>query len=111
MRGTSQRVGAECTFLPCFAPSQGGVPECRCVEHLSEVALSVRPLALPPTQGGVPECRFVELLSELVLSVLSLAFSHLLREVPLSVGAGNPSARCRSVYVPSLFRTFSGRCP
>ena len=62
MRGTSQRVGAECAFLRSF---QGGVPECRCVELLSELALSVR----------------------------SFAVSHLLREV--SLGAWNISARWR----------------
>ena len=95
-----------------FRTFSGRCPcECRCVEHLSEVALSVRSLALPPSQGGVPERRSVELLSELALSVLSLAFSNLLREVPLSVGAGNPSARCRSAHVPSLFRTCSGGVP
>ena len=41
MRGTSQRVGAECKFLRLIAPSQGGVPECRSAELLSEFALSV----------------------------------------------------------------------
>ena len=109
MRGTSQRVGAECTFLRFFALSQGGVPECRCVELLSEPALRVR----------------------------SFAISHLLREVSLSVGAWNVSAswRCTllrffapsqggvsecgcvgllsglALSVPSLFRTLSGRGP
>ena len=67
MRGISQRVGAECTSLRCFAPSQGGVRECRCVELLSELALSVR----------------------------SFALSHLLREVSLRVGAWNFSASWR----------------
>ena len=55
MRGTSQQVGVE------------GVPEFRCVELLSEWALSVR----------------------------SSALSHLLREVSLSVGAWNFSASWR----------------
>ena len=111
MRGTSQRVGAECTFLRFFALSQGGVPECRCVEFLSEPAPSVRSFAIShllrevslsvgsqrvgaectllpffaPSQGGVSGC--MDLLSELVLSVRSFAFSHLLRGVSLSVGA------------------------
>ena len=85
-------------------------PECRYVERLSgevlltevslgrsvgllrEVVLSVRSLS-PPSQGGVPECRSVELLSEVVLSVRSSAFSHRLREVSLSVGPWNFSAK------------------
>ena len=123
VRGTPQRGGAECTFLSfiSFAPSQGGVPECRSVELLSEVVPSARPQFFapshrgvrecrsvevslsvgqrggaeffPPSQGGVPECQSVEFLSDVVLRARSLVFSHRLREVSLSVGRWNFLAR------------------
>ena len=97
VRGTPQRGGAECTFLSfiSFAPSQGGVPECRSVElarpqffapsqggvrecRSVEVSLSVGQRGgaefFPPSQGGVPECQSVEFLSDVVLRARSLVF-------------------------------------
>ena len=64
------------------------------VAVLSESAVEI---VHHPARGGqqLREVPFLELLSDVVLLVHSFAFSRLLREVSLSVGAWNFSARWR----------------